>query len=206
MQKYLIVVDMQKDFINGALGTKEAQAIVPKVIEKIKKYKEDENAEILITQDTHFDNYLETQEGKNLPIKHCIKDTDGWKLQEEVQKELQNVPLFSNLEGRITKYEKPTFGSINLWDDLFCDYLTKQNDDFFMDDENIQTQLEMGKDVQIEIVGLCTDICVLSNAIGLKANLPEAKIIVDSECCAGTTPENHKAALIAMKSNQIEII
>jgi len=171
MQKILVVVDMQKDFVDGALGTKEAQAIVDKVVKKI----EDFDGSIYVTYDTHFEDYLETDEGKNLPVVHCVRDTDGWKLNEKVQAALDKKSY--------TEVEKITFGSIDL--------------PFVLAEEN-----EMD-DAEIEVIGLCTDICVVSNALILKANYPDINISVDSSCCAGVTPEKHEAALETMRSCQI---
>ena len=165
--KTLIVVDMQNDFISGALGTPEAQAIVPNVKKKIEEYDAREDA-IVFTRDTHFENYLETNEGKNLPVKHCVMGTHGWEIADGLE-----VPY-----GRYIN--KPTFGWLG-WKSL----------DF---------------DDDIEIVGLCTDICVVSNALILKAMFPEIKITVDASCCAGVTPETHKAALQTMKMCQINVI
>ena len=170
MGKLLIVVDMQNDFINGALGTKEAMEILPKVIDKIKNYK----GEIIFTRDTHGKEYLKTQEGKNLPVEHCIEGTYGWQLQEEIQR------LAEKKESRIIN--KPSLGSLEL--------------------PNIIKDFKVSN---IEIVGLCTDICVISNAMILKAAMPEVNISVDSSCCAGVTPESHDNALRAMKMCQIEI-
>ena len=171
--KILIVVDMQNDFIDGALGTKEAVAIVDNVVEKINNH----NGEIIVTYDTHFDNYMQTQEGKNLPVPHCIKGTDGWQLDSKVQSALNNK------DYRII--EKLTFGSTEL-----PEYI-KQN-------YNVD-------DIEIELIGLCTDICVVSNALLLKANLLETKIIVDAKCCAGVTVDSHNAALTTMKMCQINV-
>ncbi|MDO5389955.1 MAG: isochorismatase family cysteine hydrolase [Eubacteriales bacterium] len=171
MKKLLIVVDMQTDFVTGALGTKEAQAIVPAVVAKIKDAK-DAGADVMFTLDTHEDNYLETQEGKHLPVPHCIKNTEGWML----------VPEIRPLAEGCTMVEKPTFGSTRLahligraWYD------------------------------EVELIGLCTDICVISNAMILKASVPETPISVDASCCAGVTPESHVNALSAMKMCQISI-
>lgn len=172
MRKFLIVVDMQNDFINGALGTKEAVQIVPNVIEKIKGFEGD----VIFTRDTHFDDYLSTQEGANLPVKHCIKDTWGWQINPQID-ELRNGMAI----------DKVTFGSSKLFE--------------MLEVENKRQKID-----EITLVGLCTDICVISNAIGLKAFLPETKFIVDSSCCAGVTPQSHKNALEAMKMCQIEII
>lgn len=174
MEKILLVVDMQKDFVDGALGTKEAKQIVPSVCKKIKDFK----GKIYVTKDTHEENYLNTKEGRNLPVKHCIKGTAGWNLDKEVKKAL---------EGKnYVEIEKTSFGSIDLPDII-------KNDINFESDE-------------IEIVGLCTDICVVSNALILKAHFPENEIKVYSDCCAGVTVESHKAALETMKMCQIDVI
>ncbi len=173
MRNILIVVDMQKDFIDGALGTAEAQAIVTSVIEKMKSY--DKN-DIYVTRDTHYENYLETAEGKKLPVAHCIKGTEGWQLHPSV--EALTDP------GHIL--DKPAFGSMELME------LLRQ--------ENEKEPLE------IELVGLCTDICVVSNALLLKAAMPEAAIQVDPSCCAGVTVESHKAALLTMEMCQIAMV
>ncbi len=167
--KYLIVVDMQIDFITGVLGSKNAEAIVPNVVEKVKNF----DGTVIFTRDTHFDNYMETQEGKKLPIAHCIKNTTGWQLCEEL------------LPYAKTIIDKVTFGSIELPQTL-KDY-----------DEPIE---------EIELCGLCTDICVISNAMLLKTAFPEVPISVDSSCCAGVTVESHTTALNAMKAVQISII
>lgn len=169
--KILIVVDMQNDFIDGALGTKEAEKIVANVKEKIDTYRSN-NDEVIFTRDTHFEDYLETQEGKNLPVKHCIKDTFGWQISSKLDV-ADSVVI-----------DKPTFGSTKLMEYL----LSKQNIS------------------EIQLVGLCTDICVISNAFLLKAALPEVLISVDSKCCAGVTPESHNRALESMKTCQIMVI
>ena len=166
MKKTLIVIDMQKDFIDGALGTPEAQAIVPNVKKKIKEYKS-RGDRVIFTKDTHDNRYLETNEGKHLPIEHCIKGTDGW----EIADGLGNP-------GDVC-IEKGTFG-----------YTEWHYRDF----------------EEIELVGLCTDICVVSNALILKAMYPEINITVDASCCAGVTLESHKAALTTMKMCQINVI
>ena len=165
----LIVVDMQNDFIQGTLGTKEAQEILSNVCNKIAHW----TGEIYFTRDTHKENYLETQEGKNLPVLHCIKNTHGWELHSDIQKFVKSDPI--NKEG---------FGSIPLM-------------------ELLKTMEK--KITSITIIGLCTDICVISNAIMLKAFLPETIIKVDASCCAGVTPESHECALNAMKMCQITI-
>ncbi|MBO4914068.1 MAG: cysteine hydrolase [Oscillospiraceae bacterium] len=167
MRNILVVVDMQNDFIDGALGTPEAAAIVPAVVEKIRGY---DPWNIYLTRDTHYENYLETQEGRNLPVEHCIKDTPGWQLRTEVAEAAEGGTII----------DKPTFGSVELASRLMV--------------ERAQEALE------IEVVGLCTDICVVSNALLLKAAMPEAPITVDAACCAGVTPEKHKAALETMRS------
>ena len=165
--KTLIVIDMQNDFISGSLGTKEAQAIVPNVKKKIEEYKA-RGDEIIFTRDTHQSDYLETNEGKHLPIKHCINGTYGWIIADEV-----NYPEYKHINKR-------TFG-YTFW--------------------NYEEEFE-----EIELVGLCTDVCVISNALILKAQFPKINITVDASCCAGVTPEKHKAALEVMKSCQINVI
>ena len=165
--KYLIVVDMQNDFITGALGSKLAEAIVPNVVEKVKNF----DGKVIFTRDTHGENYMNTQEGKNLPVPHCIKGTKGWEIS----------PLLETGDSLII--DKPTFGSRKL-----AEYLS-----------GIE-----GLD-EVELVGLCTDICVISNAMLIKAFMPELKVRVDSSCCAGVTPESHDNALSAMKMCQIEV-
>lgn len=178
----LIVVDMQNDFVTGALGTPEAQAIVPKVVEKIKNW----NGKVLYTRDTHHENYLETQEGKHLPVEHCLEETWGWQLIDEVDATITDEMW----ESDNPIYDKEVFGSYYMMQDL-------------------RETLLWYSDVEINsitLVGLCTDICVISNAIMLKNVLHEVPIIVDASCCAGVTPESHKNALAAMKMCQIEIV
>lgn len=175
MNKVLIVVDMQNDFIDGALGTAEAQAIVNNVIDKIKSY----DGRVIATRDTHHIGYLSTQEGRNLPVKHCIENTEGWEIKSEIQK------LLEKEDARI--FNKVTFGSKEL-----AMYLEELGSQKFID--------------EIELVGLCTDICVISNAMLIKVFLPETKVVVDASCCAGVTVESHKNALEAMKMCQISII
>lgn len=166
MKKTLIVVDMQKDFIDGALGTKEAVAIVENVKQKIAKYQANGD-EIIFTRDTHQVDYLNTNEGKHLPVEHCIEGTEGWMIPKELE-----VP------GAVY-INKPTFGYLN-----WAEY-------------NLE---------EVEVVGLCTDICVVSNVLIIKAVYPEIRVIVDAGCCAGVTPESHAAALTTMKMCQVEVI
>ena len=166
--KYLIVVDMQNDFISGSLGSDMAKAIVENVVDKVKSF----DGEIIFTRDTHADCYLDTMEGKNLPVVHCVKDTDGWQICPELLPYVKNV------------IDKVTFGSVDL-----PNIIAKSGD--------IES---------IELCGLCTDICVISNAMILKASFPEVKILVDSSCCAGVTLDSHQNALSAMRMTQIEII
>ena len=174
----LVVIDMQNDFITGSLGTKEAEAVVPNVINKIVEYKNN-NGFIIATQDTHQENYLETSEGKKLPVKHCIYKTAGWQLEKHVDEAIGDYPSIVIFKG--------TFGTNKLV-------------------EGIKRVAKYMKEVNIELIGLCTDICVISNAILLKTALPDANIKVDASCCAGVTPELHRAALDVMKSCQIDII
>ena len=166
--KYLIVVDMQVDFITGSLGSELATAIVPNVIEKVKNF----DGKVIFTRDTHFDNYMQTQEGKKLPVSHCIKDTDGWQICDELKPYAETV------------IDKVTFGSINL-PEILRD--SKESID------------------EIVLCGLCTDICVISNAMILKSAFPEVKLTVDASCCAGVTVDSHITALNAMRAVQIEI-
>lgn len=166
MKRTLIVVDMQKDFINGSLGTEEAQAILPNVRKKIEEYKK-RGDEIIFTRDTHQENYLDTPEGRKLPVKHCIEGTQGWEIAEGLW------------DGNCRVINKPSFG-----------WMGWQKEEF----------------EEIEIIGLCTDICVVSNALILKAAFPEAEITVDSSCCAGVTPKSHDAALETMKMCQINVV
>ncbi len=172
--KYLIVVDMQKDFITGSLGTEEAKAVLPGVVEKVRNY----DGKVIFTKDTHTSDYLNTQEGKNLPVMHCIMGEDGWYLDEKLGE------IVDESDYRV--YNKPTFGSVELASDLKA--------------ENEREAIE-----EIELCGLCTDICVISNALLLKAFMPETLISVDASCCAGVTPESHRNALSAMKMCQIAI-
>ena len=174
MKHFLIVVDMQKDFVDGALGTPEAVSIVPAVCEKIRDFKGD----IIVTYDTHTADYLNTAEGKKLPVTHCVKDTDGWQLDAAVAAALA--------EKSYTVVEKPTFGSVDL--------------------PALIAQAAGEEDFSITLIGLCTDICVVSNALLLKAHFPEHTIAVDAACCAGVTPCSHAAALKTMAMCQIDIL
>ena len=173
MKEFLIVVDMQKDFVDGALGTAEAVAIVPAVCDRIRAFEGD----IIVTYDTHAENYMETSEGKHLPVPHCIKGTAGWELHPTVATALAGVSY--------TAVEKPTFGSVEL--------------------PALVGQAAAGEAFTVELIGLCTDICVVSNTLLLKANYPEVPISVDAACCAGVTPESHEAALKTMAMCQIEV-
>lgn len=168
MKKTLIVIDMQNDFITGSLGTPEAIAIVPKVKEKIATY-QSAGHEIIYTRDTHTEDYLNTPEGKKLPVKHCIKDSTGWQIADDLY-----------VKDSLC-IDKPNFGW-PYWNTLNL--------------EDVE---------EIELVGLCTDICVVSNALILKATFPNAEISVDASCCAGVTPQTHKAALETMKMCQITV-
>ena len=172
MRKILIVIDMQNDFIDAALGTKEAVSIVEAVKDKIRSYAPEN---VIATMDTHGENYMETQEGKYLPVPHCIKGSEGWKIRSDIAALLEGAKI----------YEKPTFGSTALAADL--------------------KELSGREEIELELVGLCTDICVASNALLLKAFMPEVKISVDASCCAGVTPEKHLAALETMRSCQIQV-
>lgn len=167
MNKVLIVVDMQNDFVDGALGTKEAGQIVPGVIKKVESAVKN-NQCVIFTKDTHYSDYLSTSEGRKLPVEHCIKGSSGWEIIPELKKYADKI------------IEKNTFGSVELPEEV------KDYD-------------------EIELVGLCTDICVISNALLLKAHFPEKSISVDASCCAGVTPQSHNNALEAMKMCQIEV-
>ena len=174
MKNFLVAVDLQKDFVDGSLGTKEAIAIILAAAEKIRSF----DGEIFVTLDTHGENYLNTAEGRKLPVIHCVKGSDGWQLNEDIA---------AALEGK--KYmlvEKPTFGSTAL--------------------PALIEEAADGEDFTVQLIGLCTDICVVSNALLIKANFPEMQISVDSACCAGVTPEKHNAALETMRSCQIDVI
>lgn len=174
--KFLVVVDMQNDFVDGALGTKEAQAIT----ENVAKFMKEWDGPVLCTQDTHYENYLETQEGKNLPVVHCVKDTEGWQLCPAVEEAANEVNAM--------KVMKTVFGSTEL-------------------PSMIALLAGMGQvPEEVHLVGLCTDICVIANAMILRTFLQETKIVVHSDLCAGVTPEQHETALAAMKPCQIEVL
>lgn len=173
MRKLLVVVDMQKDFIDGSLGTKEAENIVKGVVEEIGKYRVED---IFATRDTHTKEYLTTQEGKKLPVVHCVKGTNGWEIDGEVKRALKGAEVI----------DKPTFGSKELAERI--------------------AELAAKEEVEVTLIGLCTDICVVSNALLIKAYLPEVPVRVIASCCAGVTPESHQAALTTMKMCQIEVV
>ena len=175
MKQFLIAVDIQKDFVDGALGTKEATAIIPAAAARIRECRK-AGYILIATLDTHGRDYPDTAEGKKLSVPHCIRGTEGWKLHPGVSGELEGCRTV----------EKPTFGSIRL--------------------PEVIRELADGETFSIELIGLCTDICVVSNALLLKANFPEAQISVRADCCAGVTPEKHLAALETMKSCQIDVI
>lgn len=174
-KKVLIVIDMQNDFIDGSLGTREAKVVVPNVVKKI----EDWDGDIIVTMDQHEPNYLSTMEGRHLPVEHCITGTNGWNVNDCVAQSLARKLKPTNINIRVTS--KSTFAS-----------------------RRVPTLLDGYH--EIEIIGLCTDVCVVSNALMLKSLFPEVPIIVDASCCAGTTPEAHQAALTVMKSCHIDII
>ena len=169
--KVLVVIDMQNDFIDGALGTAEAQAIVPGVREKIRTARQAQ-VPVVFTRDTHGADYLQTQEGRKLPVPHCVKNTFGWQIESSL--DVADSPVF----------DKPGFGSTAL-----VGYLASLEDL-----------------TEVELIGLCTDICVLTNAFAVKTALPEVQITVDAACCAGVTPQSHRTALDAMRCCQIEIL
>ena len=173
MREILLVIDMQNDFINGALGTPEAEAIVGRVAEEIRKYPTEN---VIATRDTHTEDYLNTQEGRKLPVVHCVRGTPGWKLHPEIAAALKGAAII----------DKPTFGSKELAEKLSL--LSEQDD------------------LEVTLAGLCTDICVVSNALLIKAFLPETPVRVIADCCAGVTPESHQAALDTMRMCQIEIV
>ena len=174
MKHFLIIVDIQKDFVDGALGSKEAVGIIDNCVKRINEFEGD----IFVTFDTHFEDYMDTSEGKKLPVPHCIKGTEGWELNADIAKALSDKKYMS--------VEKLTFGSVEL----------PRLIEIAARDENFD----------VTLMGLCTDICVVSNALILKANFPEKEIYVVSDCSAGVTPATHNAALETMKMCQINII
>lgn len=176
MRNILIVVDMQKDFVTGALASKDAQAILPKVKEKIEAY-DRAGKEIIFTRDTHGEDYMQTNEGKHLPVPHCIKGTDGWQICAE---------LTDGITSEYKTVDKPTFGFLG-WKEVLA------------------SETADGSDLDIEMIGVCTDICVVSNALILKALYSEATVRVDAGCCAGVTPEAHAAALVTMRACQVDV-
>ena len=174
MKHFLVVVDIQNDFVDGALGTKEAVAIIDNCVSKIENF----DGEIIVTYDTHTENYLQTKEGEKLPVVHCVKGTSGWELNERIANALLNKSYRA--------VEKPTFGSVEL-PKLIGDIVDVC-------------------DFDITLIGLCTDICVVSNALILKAYYSEKEIYVDSSCCAGVSVETHNASLDTMRCCQINVI
>ena len=185
--KVLVVVDMQNDFIDGALGSTEAQAIVPNVVDKLQNTNMRDTL-VLFTKDTHYDNYLDTLEGKYLPVVHCIENTHGWSINKEISSIVDKTVsklVCSTDNIKKSRIYKNTFGSDNL-----RDFLIEHKDSI----------------EEIEFVGVCTDICVVSNVLMARQTMPNTKIVVDASCCAGVTPEKHLAALEVMKSCQIEVI
>ncbi len=187
--KIIVIVDMQNDFITGALGSPEAQAIVPIMIERLKELNSSENL-VLFTKDTHYANYMDTQEGKNLPVPHCIEGTPGWSIVKDISSVVDyggNFCSYSAKDIMKSRILKNTFGSIRLA-------------------EIIKSLLPDNPIDEVILMGVCTDICVVSNAMLIKAFCPEVPITVDASCCAGVTPERHLAALETMKSCQIKVI
>ena len=181
MTDILIVIDMQRDFVSGALGSPEARAITPAVAARIRRAKE-EGTQVVFTLDTHETNYMDTREGRFLPVPHCIRDTQGWALEPDIAAKC--VP-------GMMSFEKPTFGSTEL-----CSYVCLLAE---------KKNAPKGRGLTVELCGVCTDICVVSNALLIKASLPEADLVVDSSLCAGVTPQKHEAALETMRSCQIEV-
>ena len=185
--KVLCIIDCQNSFIDGELGTPEARAIVPRVVEKLNNYPDKANTVILFTKDTHYSDYLDTLEGKYLPVPHCIENTPGWSINREIKDAVRTNRFLTYSSGEIIKSRiyKNTFGS-----DVLGNFLERHEDDI----------------EEIEFIGLCTDVCLISNVLMARQKLPNTKIYVDASCCAGTTVEKHKAALEVMKSCQIEVI
>lgn len=181
MEKVLVIVDMQNDFITGCLGNKECEKVVPKIVELVKS---GTYAHVFLTKDTHHDSYLDTEEGKKLPVPHCIRETEGWEINPDIMFAVKSVYE----EKNITIIEKETFGSLILGETLktYCEKSDNQ--------------------VEIDFVGVCTGICVISNVLIAKASCPEEKICVIEQACACVTPESHKNAIEAMKTTQVDII
>lgn len=186
MKKILVLIDCQNDFITGSLRNTKAIKAVPKIVKKIREFNGDA---IIYTMDTHGENYLDTKEGKVLDVEHCIKGTEGWQIQGEINSEL----VGANLRGiRVFEVQKPTFGAVNLYKDI---------------ESVVKNSEGVIEEFDIEFVGFCTDICVVSNVLMTKAHFYEkANIVVDSNCCAGTSVENHDSSLDVMRSCQIEIV
>ena len=173
MRDILLVIDMQTDFVDGALGSAEAVAIIPNVLREIAKF---DKSNIIATRDTHPESYMQTREGKHLPVPHCIKDTDGWQIHPAIAPAIDGCLVI----------DKPTFGSTAL-----CEHIVK---------------IAKDEEISVTLVGLCTDICVVSNAMLIKAALPEIEVTVVADACAGVTPDTHAAALTTMKMCQINVI
>ena len=186
--KVLVLVDLQGDFIDGSLGTPEAQSIIPNIVKKIDEYPNKGETLVLFTKDTHFDNdYMNTLEGQELPVKHCIENTKGWSINREVKDVVRRNRFLSCSKGDIIngRIYKNTFGS-----SVLSDFLRKNSDII----------------EEVEFMGLVTDICLVTNVLMAREALPNTKIVVDSSCCAGTTVDKHLAALDVMKSCQIDVI
>ena len=173
MRDILLVIDMQTDFVDGALGSAEAVAIIPNVLREIAKF---DKSNIIATRDTHPESYMQTREGKHLPVPHCIKGTDGWQIHPAIAPAIDGCLVI----------DKPTFGSTAL-----CEHIVK---------------IAKDEEISVTLVGLCTDICVVSNAMLIKAALPEIEVTVVADACAGVTPDTHTAALTTMKMCQINVI
>lgn len=197
--EFLVVVDMQNDFVNGSLGSDAAKAIVPNVAGFLAKFLDEHGkARVIFTKDTHGQNYLETSEGRHLPVTHCVIGTEGWNIVPELGQLIFSYTK-QHLEDRsnVTVVEKPTFGSVNL-----PEIMTEMG--ACLQSSGADDRLD-GSGVTIHIMGLCTDICVVSNALLLKAYFPEARVVLHKSCCAGTSKEAQEAALATMKMCQIEI-
>ena len=173
MRKLLLVIDVQTDFVDGALGTAEAVAIIPSVLREIAKY---DKKDVIATRDTHPDSYMASREGRYLPVPHCIKGTPGWQIHPAIAPAIEGCKII----------DKPTFGSIEL-----CDHIVN---------------IAKNEEIEVTLIGLCTDICVVSNAMLIKAALPEININVVADACAGVTPDTHSSALATMKMCQIDIL